>query len=224
MSLQHKLHETYLTREYANQPAKLLKELNCFITPATSKKLLSATELDPIHELDYALLGLLPFSKQIQLVDQLTYLNFLLERQDKASMGHAMEARLPFLDHDLIEAVMPLPSEVLFKPDILKKPLKRLLAKRMGDEFAYRKKSGFAIPIEYWLHDPAGLGRYVELALDSNFVLWQLVDRSKVLQFLNSNIYSLRQVSYGDDERLWLRWFLAVLVVSQNAFSIRSIE
>lgn len=224
MSLQHKLRETYLTREYAGQANKLLTGLNCFVTPNTSARLLGTETLDPLQGLNSQTLCKLPFAKQMQLVDQLTYLNFLLERQDKASMGHAMEARLPFLDQALIEAIMPVASEVLFAPGALKKPLKRLLAKRMGAEFTYRQKVGFALPIENWLHDKAGMGRYVEQALAPDFLLWQQVDRNKVLDFLKSDSYSLRQVSYGDDERLWMRWFLAVLAVAQEAFAITGIE
>lgn len=224
MPIQHKLRETYLTREYAGQADKLLRELNCFIAPATTQKLLAANSLDPLQGLNRQTLNKLPFAKQMQLVDQLSYLNFLLERQDKASMGHAMEARLPFLDQALIEAIMPVPSDILFTPGALKKPLKRLLAKRMGKDFTYRSKVGFALPIEHWLQDPTGLGRYVEQALAPDFLLWEHVDRNAVLSFLKSDTYSLRQVSYGDDERIWLRWFLAALAVAQEAFAIRSIE
>lgn len=224
LSIQHKLRETYLTREYAGRANKLLRELNCFIAPATVQKLFAANTLDPLLGLNIKTLDRLPFAKQMQLVDQLSYLNFLLERQDKASMGHAMEARLPFLDQALIEAIMPAPSNNLFTNGALKKPLKRLLAKRMGTDFTYRQKVGFALPIEHWLHDTSGLGRYVDQALDPNFLLWEQVDRNKVLSFLKSDIYSLRQVSYGDDERIWMRWFLATLAVAQEAFEIKSIE
>lgn len=222
-SLQHRLRDIYLAREYAGQGGKLLRELNCFVSPNSAHQLFSTPPLDPLHGLNGQTLEKLPFAKQMQLVDQLTYLNFLLERQDKASMGHAMEARLPFMDQALIEAIMPVRSEQLFTPGMLKKPLKRLLAKRMGDDFTYRQKVGFALPIEHWLHDPHGLGRYVDQALAADFLLWQHVDRNKVLKYLDSGRYSLRQVSYGDDERLWLRWFLAVLAVAQEAFAIRSI-
>lgn len=223
-SLQHKIRDTFLANEYAGQGDKLLRELNCFVTPKTAQTLLRTETLDPLRDMDLQILGKLPFAKQMQLVDQLTYLNFLLERQDKASMGHAMEARLPFLDQALIEAIMPASSDMLFAPDALKKPLKRLLAKRMGEDFTYRKKVGFALPIEHWLHDTNAMGRYVEQALNPDFLLWQVVDRNAVLDFLKSDRFSLRQVSYGDDERLWTRWFLAVLAVAQEAFSIHSIE
>lgn len=224
MSVQHRLREIYLTRKYAGQPEKLLRELNCFVAPDTLARLFGAKALDPLQGLNLTALSALPFAKQMQLVDQLTYLNFLLERQDKASMGCAMEARLPFLDQALVEAMVPLPSQMLFAPGALKLPLKRLLAKRMGHEFTYRQKGGFALPFEDWLHDPAGLGRYVNQALEPDFVLWQKVDRRKILDFLEGNTYSLRQVSYGDDERPWMRWFLAVLAVAQEAFSIESME
>jgi asparagine synthase (glutamine-hydrolysing) len=176
-----------------------------------------------LHSINSKSLSRLPLAKQFQLVDQVTYLNFLLERQDKASMGGALEARLPFLDQALIEAIAPIASSQLFDPQHLKKPLKRLLAKRMGDEFTYRSKVGFALPIEHWLQDSNGLGAYVEKALSPDFILWRMVDRQTVLNYLNGQTFALRQISYADDERHWLRWFLAVLAAAQEAFSIQEI-
>ena len=123
VSLQHKVRGVFLTKEYADEGEKLLRELNSFVTPTTSKKIFGGLGLDPLVGLDLHLLKRLPFFKQMQLVDQLTYLNFLLERQDKAGMGHAMEARLPFLDQALVEVIMPLAEESLISPPFLKKPL-----------------------------------------------------------------------------------------------------
>lgn len=224
VSLQHKVRGVFLTKEYADEGEKLLRELNSFVTPTTSKKIFGGLGLDPLVGLDLHLLKRLPFFKQMQLVDQLTYLNFLLERQDKAGMGHAMEARLPFLDQALVEVIMPLAEESLISPPFLKKPLKRLLAKRVGNEFSHRSKVGFALPIANWLRNKRGLGQYVEQALAPGFLLWQVVDRNTILKYLTSRSYSIRQVSYCDDEKNWLYWFLAVLAVAQEAFSIRSIQ
>lgn len=221
--LQHRLTDIYRRKHYAGQPQKLLAELNCFITPDTLSHLARPFPRDALAGLNPAI-AQLPYAKQLQLVDQLTYLNFLLERQDKASMGAAMEARLPFLDLDLITAISTLPSDLLYTPGQLKKPLKRLLAKRMGDDFTYRSKAGFALPIAQWLQDPEGLGRYVDAALHPDFLLWQQVDRKRILDYLHGSSFSLRQVSYGDDERHWLRWFLAVIAAAQEAFAIERLE
>lgn len=222
MGLQHRLHPVFLAKHYAGQPERLLRDLNCFIAPDTVARLFGASWQDPLQGMDMSALRDLPFGKQLQLVDQSTYLNFLLERQDKASMGMAMEARLPFLDYDLVKAISPLPTTWLFDQNMLKKPLKRMLARRLGDDFAYRSKCGFSLPIASWLNDPKGLGGYVEQALSPDFLLWQHVDRKQVLDYLQGSSFHLRQLSYGDDETIWLRWFLAVLAVAQHRFAISS--
>lgn len=224
MGVQHRLHNTFVQKKYAGQPDNLLRNLNCFISPESLERLWGVNSLDPLSSINSKALSKLPIAKQFQLVDQLTYLNFLLERQDKASMGAAMEARLPFLDQSLIEAIAPISANQLFDGQHLKKNLKRLLAKRMGDDFTYRKKVGFALPIAHWLQDNNGLGAYVEKALSPDFILWRKVDRQPILDYLNTNSFTLRQISYADDERHWLKWFLAVLAAAQEAFQINEIN
>ncbi len=223
-SVQYRLQSAFVEKHYAGNPEALLRELNCFISPATAERLFGAKSHDPLQGLDLASLSKLPFAKQLQVVDQTTYLNFLLERQDKASMGMAMEARLPFLDYDLVQAMSALPTDVLFDEAQFKRPLKRLLARRLGDAFVYREKCGFGLPIASWLKDREGLGRYVDQALAEDFVLWQHVDRKTLLDYINGHRFRLRQLSYGDDEANWLRWFLAVLAVAQERFAIRAAE
>ena len=224
LSLQYRLHSAFVEKHYAGNPEALLRDLNCFISPATVERLFGAVRLDPLQGLDLPVLKKLPFAKQLQVVDQATYLNFLLERQDKASMGMAMEARLPFVDYDLVQAMASLPTSALFDERAFKRPLKRLLARRLGDEFAYRSKCGFGLPIASWLASPRGLGRYVDQALAEDFVLWRHVDRKALLDHLNGRSFRLRQLSYGDDEAIWLRWFLAVLAVAQERFGISAAE
>ncbi|MDD2884485.1 MAG: asparagine synthase (glutamine-hydrolyzing) [Dechloromonas sp.] len=224
LAVQHRVRSLYLNKNYAGQPDRLLRDLNSFISHESVARLLGARWRDPLQGMDMDALHALPFAKQLQVVDQLTYLNFLLERQDKASMGMAMEARLPFLDYDLVKAISPLPSHCLFDHKMLKKPLKRMLARRLGDEFAYRTKCGFSLPIASWLHDSKGLGRYVEQALSADFMLWNYFDRDRFLAYIGGQTFSLRQLSYSDDEAIWFRWFLAVLAVAQERFAIASAE
>ena len=222
--LNRRLAPLYRDAHYAGQAQKLLTDLNCFINPDHLEALCTRFNHDPLAAIPHASLARLPYAKQLQVVDQLTYLNFLLERQDKASMGGGIEARLPFLDHALITEISRTPSDLLYSPNELKQPLKRLLAKRLGNEFTYRKKSGFALPIANWLANPNGLGKFVNQALSEDFLLWQKVDRQKMLSYLNGHGFPLRQLSYGDDERHWLRWFLAVLAQAQQRFGIIGIE
>ncbi len=76
----------------------------------------------------------------------------LLMRVDKMGMAHSIEARVPFLDHRLVEFSMSIPPEIK-APDrrttkyILKKAVEGILP----DDIIYRKKMGFAAPVSEWI-------------------------------------------------------------------------
>ena len=82
----------------------------------------------------------------------LTYLPDLLMRQDKMSMAHTIENRVPFLDNQMIAAALQIPDSELiqFKNGIWegKVLLKDLCAVIFGKDFAYRDKMGFGIPLK----------------------------------------------------------------------------
>lgn len=78
----------------------------------------------------------------------------LLMRVDKITMAHSLEARVPFLDHRLVEYLMNLPDNIKV-PD--KKSTKILLKNALKDilpsEIIHRKKQGFAAPVKEWLRN-----------------------------------------------------------------------
>ena len=76
----------------------------------------------------------------------------LLKFGDAISMGHSLEARLPFLDHRLVELVFQLPPDHKFDGKTSKILLKRSLKDVLPPEIvARRDKIGFATPIADWL-------------------------------------------------------------------------
>jgi len=83
----------------------------------------------------------------------ITYLPDLLMRQDKMSMAHSIENRVPFLDNHLAEYALSLKDEDLMgtsnKP-IGKYLLKKLTANKFSDDFAFRRKKGFGIPLKHF--------------------------------------------------------------------------
>ncbi len=76
----------------------------------------------------------------------------LLMRVDKMAMAHSLEARVPFLDHRLVEFTMSIPAERKL-PSL--KETKRLLKIGVSDilpkDIIYRRKQGFAAPVTEWL-------------------------------------------------------------------------
>lgn len=76
----------------------------------------------------------------------------LLMRVDKIGMAHSIEARVPFLDHRLVEFTMSLsPEQRLPDGKLTKYILKKSVEELLPNEIIYRKKMGFAAPISEWL-------------------------------------------------------------------------
>jgi asparagine synthase (glutamine-hydrolysing) len=89
---------------------------------------------------------------RISLAEMRTYLhNVLLRDTDQMSMAHALEVRVPFLDHTLVEYLISLPQEL----KISRHAPKELLIKSLGDllphELVHRPKMGFTFPWAHWL-------------------------------------------------------------------------
>lgn len=74
----------------------------------------------------------------------------LLMVADKTSMANSLEARVPFLDYRLIEFIESLPPHLKLSGFTGKYLHKKALEKWLPNEVVYRKKKGFANPIEDW--------------------------------------------------------------------------
>lgn len=70
---------------------------------------------------------------------------------DRLSMAHSLEARVPFLDHMLVEQVFRIPPSIRTKNSDLKYLLKRAVAHLLPPDLLKCPKRGFVIPIELWL-------------------------------------------------------------------------
>ncbi|SMO41595.1 asparagine synthase (glutamine-hydrolyzing) [Fodinibius sediminis] len=81
-----------------------------------------------------------------------TYLPDLLMRQDKMSMAHSIENRVPFLDNEMVKISLGISGKELIDKRNGRKEAKLLLKKlcreKFGDEFAFRRKKGFGIPLK----------------------------------------------------------------------------
>lgn len=80
----------------------------------------------------------------------------LLMRVDKVSMSESLEARVPFLDHDLIEFTMNIPEKWKIYNGIPKYLLKKAVEDLLPHEIIYRKKMGFGAPMADWLRGKFG--------------------------------------------------------------------
>src|SRR4029450_2425701 len=80
----------------------------------------------------------------------------LLMRVDKISMSTSIEARVPFLDHKLVEFSMGIPMRLKVKGSVQKYILKKSCEGIIPDDVIYRKKMGFGAPMSEWLRGDFG--------------------------------------------------------------------
>lgn len=96
-----------------------------------------------------------PFDRLMK-YEMKTYLPDLLVRQDKMSMAHSIENRVPFLDNEMVEGSFAIPDVHLQAGPtgkMGKLVLKQLAERVFGHPFAWRAKQGFGIPLrEYFVH------------------------------------------------------------------------
>lgn len=80
--------------------------------------------------------------------------NDILVKVDKMSMLHSLEARVPFLDHELVEFSARLPASYKLRGFKTKAILKEAMRSRIPKELLKRRKAGFNVPMAQWLMGP----------------------------------------------------------------------
>ncbi|MFL6675155.1 MAG: XrtA/PEP-CTERM system amidotransferase [Massilia sp.] len=91
----------------------------------------------------------------VQYLDMKTYLpGDILTKVDRASMAHALEVRVPLLDHKFVEWASGVPSSLKLKGGEGKYIFKKSLEPHLSHDILYRKKMGFSIPLAQWLRGP----------------------------------------------------------------------
>jgi asparagine synthase (glutamine-hydrolysing) len=80
----------------------------------------------------------------------------LLMRVDKITMSTSIEARVPFLDHHMVEFTMDIPMEDKIRGGTAKHLLKKAAEGIIPHEIIYRKKMGFGAPMVEWMRGPFG--------------------------------------------------------------------
>ena len=113
-------------------------------------KLYSYGSNDDIEILEDILAPFMSYGKTIDIVAaffQIAHLHGLLRRLDNATMLCSVEARVPFVDHRLVERMAGVPFEYRMNSSQVKAPLKRLFNELIPEEIIKRQKIGFPVPL-----------------------------------------------------------------------------
>lgn len=87
-----------------------------------------------------------------QYVDVKTYLaEDILTKVDRMSMAASLEARVPLLDHRIVEMALNLPPHLKLAGGRTKVILRRMMAQRLPEAVLTKPKEGFSIPLKHWL-------------------------------------------------------------------------
>ena len=129
-----------------------------------------------------------------------TYLVSALERLDKMSMATGLEARVPILDHNLVEYVVGLPQRYKMRNFTNKYIFKKYSKRYLDNEVVYRSKSGFGVPLADWFRNLDCLGYFVTDLIKTNSPISEICERIALKKIVKEHMENRKDYS----ELLWV--------------------
>ena len=130
----------------------------------------------------------------------------ILMKVDRMSMAHSLEARVPLLDHRVVEFIARVPSHLKIKNFNTKYILKKIAEKYLPKNIIYRKKHAFLLPLKFWFKE--------------NAILTQMKQKNKISDYLRQEkiVQTINKFEKGKENpkkiwtllilEYWLRKFL----------------
>lgn len=131
-------------------------------------------------------------------LEQHTYLQELLLRQDKMSMMSSIEVRVPLVeDHEFIRFVNSIPASMKIIPGYNKFILRKVAERYLPKDICYRKKIGFSSPISHWLKTGGMFQQYMRDTVQSSGFSEQ--QKNQMQKLINDHIAGVRD----NNELIW---------------------
>ena len=148
----------------------LINRSNSFSNIIEPLALDSSSALSSFNDIFYA-----DGTEHASYFDRMSHFDFrsllpaLLHVEDRVSMAHGLESRVPFLDHHLVEFVATIPADIKFKNGELKRLLPLAFNSHLPRSIIERKdKMGFPIPLNSWIQENNRVREYVGDILSSS--------------------------------------------------------
>ena len=162
--------------------------------------------------------------------DKMTHFDFkcllpaLLHVEDRMSMAHGLESRVPFLDHPLVEFAASIPADIKFPGGKMKNLLKEVFKKKIPPKILHRRdKMGFPVPLKEWFSVP--LKEFVYDIFSSQTAKTRgFYDPQKVLQNLENSSQFSRKIWGLLSLELWYREFHDKAHVITNSSTFNQLE
>jgi len=147
--------------------------------------------------------------------DSMTHFDFktllpaLLQVEDRVSMAHGLESRVPFLDHRIVELAATIPADIKFENGNMKHVLRTAMRSRLPARIADRQdKMGFPVPLHEWIAAPGAVRDFVRDIFSSRAARSrELIDNSRVLKRMDGESRFGRQIWGLLSLELWQRSF-----------------
>jgi asparagine synthase (glutamine-hydrolysing) len=140
-----------------------------------------------------------------------TFLHGLLIVEDRLSMAHSVESRVPFLDNRLVDLCLKLPPDTKLRNGSAKWILKEALRGLLPDEVLNRRKQGFTPPDASWYRGETK--RYIEdLLLSSATLERDLFEPSALKAILEAHFSGQRNHRFLIWSLMCLEWWHRLLI------------